>query len=68
MAESNVYESAAQVATAKSSLVQADNALMLSILDIVQALELETVDGFMKCIFIWKLIELYTEQFHVNNT
>lgn len=44
--ESNVYESAAQVATAKSSLVQADNNLMLSILDIVQALELETVDGF----------------------
>ena len=44
--ESNVYESAAQVATAKSSLVQADNALMLSILDIVQALELETVEGF----------------------
>ena len=46
VAESNVYESAAQVATAKSSLVQADNALMLSILDIVQALELETVEGF----------------------
>lgn len=44
--ESNVYESAAQVATAKSSLVQADNALMISILDIVQALELETVEGF----------------------
>ena len=46
VAESNVYESAAQVATAKSSLVQANNSLMLSILDIVQALELETVDGF----------------------
>ena len=46
VAESNVYESAAQVATAKSTLVQADNALMLSILDIVQALELETVEGF----------------------
>ena len=46
VAESNVYESAAQVATAKSALVQADNALMLSILDIVQALELETVEGF----------------------
>ena len=44
--ESNVYESAAQVATAKSSLVQADNALMLSILDIVQALEIDAVDGF----------------------
>ena len=46
VAESNVYESAAQVATAKSTMVQADNALMLSILDIVQALELETVEGF----------------------
>ena len=46
VAESNVYESAAQVATAKSSLVQADNNLMLSILDIVQALELDNVDGF----------------------
>ena len=44
--ESDVYESAAQVATAKSSLVQADNNLMLSILDIVQALELDNVDGF----------------------
>ena len=46
VAESSVYESAAQVATAKSTLVQTDNNLMLSILDIVQALELETVDGF----------------------
>ena len=46
VAESNVYESAAQVATAKSSLVQADNALMLSILDIVQALELDNIDNF----------------------
>ena len=46
VAESNVYESAAQVATAKSQLVQAENALMISILDIVQALELETVEGF----------------------
>ena len=46
VAESNVYESAAQVATAKSSLVQANNNLILSILDIVQALELENVDGF----------------------
>ena len=46
VAESDVYESAAQVATAKSTLVQADNALMLSKLDIIQALELETIDGF----------------------
>ena len=45
VAESNVYESAAQVATAKSTLVQADNALMLSI-DIVQALELESIEDF----------------------
>ena len=44
--ESDVYESAAQVATAKSSLIQANNNLMLSILDIVQALELENVDDF----------------------
>ena len=46
VAESNVYESAAQVATAKSSLVQADNALILSMLDLVQVLELETMEGF----------------------
>ncbi len=46
VAESNVYESAAQVATAKSTLVQADNTLMLSILDLVQTLELESVDDF----------------------
>lgn len=46
VAESNVYESAAQVATAKSTLVQAENALMLSVLDIVQALELETEEYF----------------------
>ena len=44
--QSDVYESAAQVATAKSSLVQAENNLMLSILDIVQALELDDMDGF----------------------
>lgn len=44
--ESDVYESAAQVATAKSSLVQADNNLMISKLDIVQALELESIEDF----------------------
>ena len=44
--QSDVYESAAQVATAKSSLVQAENNLMLSILDIVQALELDDMEGF----------------------
>ena len=46
VAESNVYESAAQVATAKSTLVQVDNTLMLSVLDLVQTLELESVDDF----------------------
>ncbi|MBO4575311.1 MAG: TolC family protein [Bacteroidales bacterium] len=46
VAESNLYESAAQVSTARSTLVQAENNLMLSILDIVQALELESVEGF----------------------
>ncbi|MBP5643381.1 MAG: TolC family protein [Bacteroidales bacterium] len=46
VAESNVYESAAQVATAKSTLVQAENSLILSILDIVQALELESIEDF----------------------
>ena len=44
--ESDVYESAAQVASAKSSLVQADNNLMLSKLDLAQALELESVEDF----------------------
>lgn len=46
VAESNVYESAAQVATAKSTLVQTENSLILSILDIVQALELENIEDF----------------------
>ena len=46
VAESNVYESAAQVATAKSTLVQANNSLILSVLDIVQALELENIEDF----------------------
>ena len=46
VAESEVYESAAQVATAKSSLVQAENNLMLSKLDLVQVLELESIDDF----------------------
>ena len=44
--ESDVYESAAQVATAKSSLVQSENNLMLSKLDLVQALELENIEDF----------------------
>lgn len=46
VAESNVYESAAQVSTARTTLVQADNNLMLSVLDLVQALELDEVSGF----------------------
>lgn len=44
--ESSLYESKAQVSTAKTTLVQANNTLMLSILDIVQALELDTVEMF----------------------
>lgn len=44
--ESDVYESAAQVATEKSTLVQTNNNLMLSALDLVQALDLDDVDGF----------------------
>lgn len=46
VAESDVYESAAQVATAKSSLIQADNTLMLSLLDLAQALDIDDVAGF----------------------
>lgn len=46
VAESNLYESAAQVSTARTTLVQADNNLMLSVLDLVQALELDEVSGF----------------------
>ena len=46
VAESDVYESTAQVATAKSSLIQADNTLMLSLLDLAQALDIDDVAGF----------------------
>lgn len=46
IAEADVYESAAQVATAKSTLVQANNTLMLSILDLAQALDLDDVTDF----------------------
>jgi len=46
IAEADVYESAAQVATAKSTLVQANNTLMLSILDLAQTLDLDDVTGF----------------------
>ena len=44
--ESNVYESAAQVATDRASLTEARNNLMLRLLDITQALELDDVEGF----------------------
>lgn len=46
VAEADVYESAAQVATAKSTLVQAENTLMLSILDLAQALDINDVANF----------------------
>lgn len=46
IAEADVYESAAQVATAKTTLVQADNTLMLSILDLAQTLDLDDVTDF----------------------
>ena len=46
VAEADVYESAAQVATAKSTLVQANNTLMLSILDLAQTLDLDDVTDF----------------------
>ena len=46
VAESNVYESAAQVATDRASLTEAQNNLMLRLLDLTQALELDDVEGF----------------------
>lgn len=44
--ESNVYESAAQVATDQATLTEAENNLMLRLLDLTQALEIEQVEGF----------------------
>ena len=44
--ESNVYESAAPVATDRASLTEAENNLMLRLLDLTQALELDDVEGF----------------------
>lgn len=44
--ESNVYESAAQVASDRASLTEAENNLMLRMLDLTQALELDEVEGF----------------------
>lgn len=46
IAESDVFESAAQVAAAKSSLIQANNTLMLSVLDLAQALDIDDVTSF----------------------
>ena len=44
--ESNVYESAAQVASDKASLTEANNNLLLSILDLAQAMDIEDMEGF----------------------
>ena len=44
--ESNVYESAAQVATDRASLTEAQNNLMLKLLDLAQALEIDHTDDF----------------------
>lgn len=44
--ESNVYESAAQVAADRASLTEAENNLMLRLLDLTQTLELDSVEGF----------------------
>ena len=44
--ESNVYESAAQVASDRASLTEAENNLMLRILDLTQVMEIENVEGF----------------------
>ena len=44
--ESNVYESAAQVASDRASLTEAQNNLMLRLLDLAQALEIDNTEGF----------------------
>lgn len=44
--ESNVFESAAQVANDRASLTEAENNLMLRLLDLTQAMEIEQIDGF----------------------
>lgn len=45
-AEADVYESKAQVAASQSSLTEADNNLMLSLLDLTQAMEIESIENF----------------------
>ena len=44
--ESNVYESAAQVASDRASLTEAENNLMLSLLDLTQAMEIDNLEDF----------------------
>lgn len=44
--ESNVYESAAQVASDRASLTEATNNLMLRLLDLTQAMEIDNVEDF----------------------
>ena len=44
--ESNVYESAAQVASDRASLTEAQNNLMLRLLDLAQALEIDNTEDF----------------------
>ena len=44
--ESNVYESAAQVANDRASLTEAENNLMLRLLDLTQAMEIDDIEGF----------------------
>ena len=44
--ESNVYESAAQVASDRASLTEAENNLMLRLLDLTQAMEIDNIEGF----------------------
>ena len=44
--ESNVYESAAQVANDRASLTEANNNLMISILELTQAMDIDDMEGF----------------------
>ena len=44
--ESNVYESAAQVASDRASLTEAENNLMLRLLDLTQAMEIDNLEDF----------------------
>lgn len=44
--ESNVYESAAQVATDKAALTEATNNLLISILDLTQVMDIDDMEGF----------------------